>query len=56
MRITQQLVVFDAPDLALESSFWAALLGGTVEADDVDWHISGRHQLAARLAGEPVAT
>ena len=37
MKIKRQIVVFDAADLAAESSFWAALLGGTVDADD-DWH------------------
>lgn len=33
----RQVVVFDASDLAAESSFWAALLGGRVVADD-NWH------------------
>jgi hypothetical protein len=27
MRIRRQIVVFDAADLAAESSFWAGLLG-----------------------------
>jgi hypothetical protein len=27
MKIRRQIVVFDAPDLAAESSFWAGLLG-----------------------------
>lgn len=31
------MVVFDAPDLEVESAFWAALLGGTVRADE-DWY------------------
>ncbi len=37
MKITRQIIVFDAADLAGESTFWAGLLGGTVKADD-DWH------------------
>ncbi len=37
MKIKRQVIVFDAPDLFAESTFWAALLGGTVVADD-DWH------------------
>ena len=38
MRINDQVVVFDAADLSAESSLWAALLGGTVDAED-DWHM-----------------
>lgn len=38
VRIKHQVVVFDAADLTVESSFWAGLLGGTVDADD-DWHM-----------------
>ena len=30
MRINRQVVVFDAADLAAESSFWAGVLDGTV--------------------------
>ncbi len=37
MKIARQIVVFDAADLAAESSFWAGVLGGTVDAED-DWH------------------
>lgn len=37
MNIKRQVIVFDAADLAAESSFWANLLGGEVIADD-DWH------------------
>lgn len=37
MHITHSVVVLDAADLAEVSSFWARLLGGTVDADD-DWH------------------
>ena len=38
MRIKHQVVVFDAADLAAESSFWAGVLDGTVDAED-DWHM-----------------
>jgi predicted enzyme related to lactoylglutathione lyase len=57
MRIFNQIVVFDAPDLNAESSFWAGLLDGTVSADD-DWHtivVDGKPQLAVQLAPGHVA-
>ncbi len=57
MRITRQVVVFDAADLARESSFWAGLLGGTVNADD-DWHsviVDGEWRLGIQLAPDHVA-
>jgi hypothetical protein len=31
MEITSQVVTSDAADLAAESSFWAGVLGGTVD-------------------------
>ncbi|MDY7105060.1 MAG: VOC family protein [Actinomycetota bacterium] len=37
MQIKQQIIVFDAADLDAESEFWAAVLGGSVSADD-EWH------------------
>lgn len=37
MKIDRQIIVFDAADLHAESSFWAAVLGGRVVAED-DWH------------------
>lgn len=37
MRVRRLIHVFDAPDLHAESSFWAALLDGTVHAED-EWH------------------
>jgi len=52
VRIKQQVVVFDAADLATESGFWAGLLGGTVAADD-DWHmvlVDGEPRVAVQLA------
>jgi predicted enzyme related to lactoylglutathione lyase len=38
VRINHQVVVFDAADLTAESSFWAGVLGGTVDPED-DWHM-----------------
>jgi predicted enzyme related to lactoylglutathione lyase len=52
MKITRQIVAFDAADLAAESAFWARIVGGTVDADD-DWHtisVDGSPQLAVQLA------
>jgi predicted enzyme related to lactoylglutathione lyase len=52
MRISRQVVVFDAADLSAESTFWAAVLGGTVAADD-DWHsvlVDGEWRLGIQLA------
>src|SRR5438270_10289847 len=52
MKINRQVIVFDAADLAAESSFWAGLLGGTVVADD-DWHsvvVDGEWRLGIQLA------
>jgi len=52
MQIKGQIVVIDAADLAAESSFWAGLLGGTVNAED-DWHsvlVDGQFRLGVQLA------
>lgn len=52
MRITRQIVVFDAADLPAESAFRAGLLGGTVEAED-DWHsvyVDGEPRLRFQFA------
>ncbi len=49
-------IVLDAADLGAVSSFWAGMLGGTVEADD-DWHsvrVDGRSYLAVQLAPDHV--
>jgi predicted enzyme related to lactoylglutathione lyase len=57
MRFTRQIIVFDAPDLKAESSFWAALLDGTVSAED-DWDtivVDGEPRLAVQLAPDHVA-
>lgn len=56
MRITRQITVFDAADMAAESAFWAGLTGGTVEADD-DWHmimVDGAPRLGVQLAPDHV--
>jgi hypothetical protein len=56
MRIRRTVVVFDAPDLAAESGFWAGLLGGTVDADD-DWHsvtVDGHWLIGVQLAPDLV--
>jgi hypothetical protein len=58
MKVRRQIVVFDAADLAAESSFWAGLLGGTVEADD-DWHsvfVDGEWRFGVQLAPNPWGT
>jgi len=52
VKINRQIVVFDAADLASESTFWAGLLSGTIEADD-DWHtvyVDGEPRLGFQLA------
>lgn len=52
MKITKQIVVFDASDLPAESRFWADVLGGTVDAED-DWHtvrVDGEPRLGIQLA------
>ena len=52
MMIARQIVVFDAADLTAESTFWAGLLGGTVDAED-DWHsvyVDGKPRLGVQLA------
>ena len=38
MDFLHQIIVFDAPALAVESAFWSAMLGGRVEPED-DWHM-----------------
>jgi hypothetical protein len=56
MRIDHLTVVFDAADLTAESSFWAAVLDGSVDADD-DWHrvvVDGSSRVAVQLAPDHV--
>ena len=54
MKFKRQIVVFDAADIAAESSFWAGVLGGSVVPDDDDgWHsvvVDGEWQLAVQHA------
>lgn len=52
MSIRLGTIVFDTDDLEASSSFWAEVLGGTVDKDD-DWHELTRHEgpnLAFQLA------
>ena len=52
MQIKRQIVVFDTADLQAESTFWAGILGGTVDAED-DWHtvyVDGEPRLGFQLA------
>ena len=52
MRIRHQVVVFDAAELAPESTFWANVLEGTVDAAD-DWHmvsVGGEPRIGVQLA------
>jgi catechol 2,3-dioxygenase-like lactoylglutathione lyase family enzyme len=52
VKIADQVVVFDAAELAAESSFWAGVLGGTVDAED-DWHmvlVDGHPRVGVQLA------
>ena len=57
MKITRQITVFDTPDLAAESTFWAGILGGTVIEED-DWHslyVDGSPRMGFQLAPNHVA-
>jgi predicted enzyme related to lactoylglutathione lyase len=52
MKIARQITVFDAADIAAESAFWAALLGGTVYPDD-DFHsvvVDGKWRFGVQYA------
>ena len=56
MKVRRTIIVFDAPDLAVESEFWAGLLGGEVDAED-DWHsvtVDGEWKLGFQLAPDHV--
>ncbi len=57
MQINFQVVVFDAADLGVESSFWAGVLGGTVDVED-DWHmvlVDGEPRVGVQRAPNHVA-
>jgi predicted enzyme related to lactoylglutathione lyase len=52
VRINNQIVVFDAADLATESRFWAGMLDGTVDAKDA-WHlvmVDGQPRVGVQLS------
>jgi len=54
MKINNQVLVFDAADLAAESTFWAGVLNGTVKVYD-RWHmvfVEGKPTLGIQLAPE----
>lgn len=53
VRITRRIVVLDAADIAAVSSFWASLLGGTVDDSEEHWHnviVDGVWTLGIQLA------
>lgn len=57
MKISRQTLVIDAPDLNVESTFWASLLGGTAVETDDDWHsiqVDGEKVMAIQLAPDHV--
>ena len=56
MRIMFQVVAFDAADLDAESSFWAGVLDGTVDAEE-RWHmvmVDGVPRVGVQLAPDHV--
>ena len=57
MKIMRQVVVFDAADLAAESSFWAGMLGGRVFTDDTFHSVidaDGRWAIGVQLAPDHI--
>ena len=56
METTGFVPVLDAADPGAVSTFWAGVLGGTVEAED-DWHsvrVDGQERLCVQLAPDHV--
>jgi predicted enzyme related to lactoylglutathione lyase len=56
MKLNHRTLVFDAADLTAESSFWAGVLGGTVDAED-DWHmvlVEGKPVVGVQLAPDHI--
>lgn len=56
MKINHQVVVFDSADLEAESTFWAQVLGGTVDIED-HWHmvmVDGAPKIGVQLAPDHV--
>jgi hypothetical protein len=57
VEVSRTIIVLDAADLDEVSSFWARLLGGTVDPED-DWHtvrVDGEARLGIQLAPDHVA-
>jgi hypothetical protein len=57
MDILRRVVVFDAADLASESAFWAAMLGGRVLTDDTFHSVidaDGRWVVGVQLAPDHI--
>jgi hypothetical protein len=57
VKLRAQVVVFDAADLAPESSFWAGVFGGTIDVED-NWHmvmVDGQPRIGVQLAPNHVA-
>jgi catechol 2,3-dioxygenase-like lactoylglutathione lyase family enzyme len=54
MKFKREVIVFDAADIAAESSFWAGVLGGMVVADDDErWHsvvVAGEEKIGVQHA------
>ena len=53
MKLLRHTVVFDAADLDAESTFWAALVDGSVDFKEDDWHtvhVDGEPFVAFQLA------
>lgn len=56
MEIQNTVVVFDAADIDTESTFWAAMIGGSVHPT-ADWHsirVDGVTRLAVQLAPDHI--
>ncbi|MFY1652853.1 VOC family protein [Solwaraspora sp. WMMB762] len=57
MKLKRRTIVFEAADIQAESTFWAELLSGSVEAKDT-WHnvwVDGDWHIAVQLAPEHVS-
>ena len=57
MEIVRRVIVVDASDIERESSFWAGLLGGTVDRDEA-WHsivVDGEWVMGVQHAPDHVA-
>jgi predicted enzyme related to lactoylglutathione lyase len=56
VKITRQIIVLDAADIATVSNFWAGVFGGRALASDPDWHdvldAEGEWRIGVQLAPE----